>query len=49
MSPAVTAEVEQLEAERLRPTQPVEHEPPWMNDLRRLIAVLAELMLEADR
>ena len=44
--------VAELEAERLRPVPPAEgarrpEEPQWMPDLRRLIAMLAEIMLEA--
>lgn len=42
------AEVERLEAERLRPVPPIPSEPVWMPDLRHLIAVLARLLLEDE-
>ena len=41
--------ISQLEAERLRPVPPVDHEPAWMPDLRRLIAVLADLLLNGEQ
>ena len=44
-----TEEVDRLEAERLRPVPPVDHEPAWLPDLRRLIAALADLLLTEDK
>ena len=49
MMTTTTDEVDRLEAERLRPVPPVDHEPPWLPDLRRLIAALADLLLTEEQ